>query len=357
IVRILEEAGFKVGSTNTIFFKVGDKEWPNDTKQGMPGRFKLQKYLRRMVDSGCSHAVIEVTSEGILQSRQWGIAFDEAVFTNLSPEHIESHGSYKNYRAAKAEIFKSLAASYHKPNVKKIIIANGLETEADYFLQFPADEKYKVEGSDEKIKLQLAGEFMMINAHLALVVARALNISPAVARVALEKISEIPGRVQVIKASQGFTVMIDYAHEPRSFEAILSTGRALAKEQKLIVVFGVTGGGRDQAKRSIMGEIAAKYADYIVLTTDDPYNDDPIKLIADIVPGLQKTGAKWQEQENWWRIADRREAIQKTLQIAKKGDIILLLGKGSEAVMVIGDKHIPWSDYEVAQEALKQLKS
>jgi len=114
ITRILEEAGYKVGSSNTIFFKTGEKEWSNDTKQGMPGRFKLQRLLSQMVGSGCTHAVIEVTSEGILQNRHWGIAFDAAVFTNLSPEHIESHGSFAAYREAKAVIFKNLAKSYQK---------------------------------------------------------------------------------------------------------------------------------------------------------------------------------------------------------------------------------------------------
>jgi len=112
--RILEEAGLKVGSMNTVFFKIGDKEWPNNTKQGMQGRFKLQKMLRQMVKAGCTHAVIEVTSEGILQHRQWGIAFDVAVFTNLGPEHIEVHGSYKNYRIAKESIFKNLNQAHRK---------------------------------------------------------------------------------------------------------------------------------------------------------------------------------------------------------------------------------------------------
>lgn len=386
IVRILEEAGFKVGSTNTIFFKVGDKEWPNNTKQGMPGRFKLQKYLRQMVDSGCTHAVIEVTSEGILQSRQWGIAFDEAVFTNLSPEHIESHGSYEKYREDKSLIFKNLNIAYRKTiskDIKKVIVVNRMEKEADYFLQFPADEKWGVWGdcaqtkevngekkvcgtgisetdlgvkftwNNQTVQLSLHGEFMAINALLAMAVGQSLDIEPTKCISALEKIKEIPGRVQVIKARPGFTVMIDYAHEPRSFEAILTTGRNLAKQSKLIVVFGATGGGRDQAKRPLMGGLAAKYADYIILTTDDPYNDDPAKLIADIVPGLRDNSDKWQEQENWWSIIDRGQAIKKALEIAKKGDIVLLLGKGSESVMAIGDKYIPWSDFKTVQDILK----
>lgn len=362
ITRILEEAGFKVGSTNTIFFKIADKEWPNTTKQGMLGRFKLQRLLRQMVRAGCTHAVIEVTSEGISQSRQWGMAFDVAVFTNLSPEHIEAHGSYEKYREAKAEIFKNLHKSPRKTpslvsplvkgeTVKKVIVANQSDKEAEYFLQFAADEKYAVKDEGEPINLQLAGEFMRVNALMALAAGQALGVETTVGIRALEKISEIPGRAQVIDTDKGFKVIVDYAHEPRSFAAILSTGRELAQGHKLIVVFGVTGGGRDKAKRPQMGEMASQYADYIILTTDDPYDDDPHALIAGIVPGIK--GQNWAENKNWWRIVNRRDAIAQALALAHSGDVVLLLGKGSERVMAVaGGKTMPWNDGEVVREIL-----
>ena len=393
ITRILEEAGLKVGSTNTVFFKINNKEWPNTTKQGMLGRFKLQKLLRQMVRAGCTHAVIEVTSEGIAQSRQWGIAFDVAVFTNLSPEHIESHGSYEKYREAKASIFKHLAGSYHKdrpltlaPRVKvgalkKTIVVNRQDVEADYFLKFKADEKWEVcdsckdcqSNGNEKtlcadsfnltpeaigftvqgqlIHLPLPGQFMMTNALLAMAAAMSLDISLTTCKEALEKINLIPGRLEFVEAGQDFKVIVDYAHEPRSFAAILSTGRELAQDHKLIVVFGVTGGGRDTAKRPIMGELATKQADYIILTTDDPYDDDPKSLITDIVPGIK--GNKWVENQNWWQVVDRRQAINQALSMARSGDVVLLLGKGSEQIMAVaGGKTIAWNDREVAKELL-----
>ena len=413
ITRILEEAGLKVGSINTIFFKIAEKEWLNNTKQGMPGRFRSQKLLRQIVKAGCTHAVIEVTSEGVMQHRHWGIAFDVAVFTNLSPEHIEAHGSFANYREAKALIFKNLNSSFRKKesfimslrakrsnpeinsgiasvastlprndSIKKVIVANRLDSEAPYFLKFPAQEKWGVWGTclgsedivGEKklcasdiratrsgagftvdghfIQLALPGEFMVANAMLAIAAALSLGVSMMVGKEALEKIKTIPGRLEFVEAGQDFKVIVDYAHEPRSMEAVLTVGREAAPGHKLIVVFGVTGGGRDRAKRPIMGELAAKYADYIILTTDDPYTDDPKKLIDDIAPGIAKSGAKWHEEQNWWRVADRREAIQKAFQLSDSGDVVLLLGKGSEQVMAIGGKLVPWNDVDVVRELI-----
>lgn len=352
ITRILEEAGHTVGSTNTVFFKIADKEWPNTTKQGMQGRFKLQKLLHEMVAAGCTHAVIEVTSEGIVQHRQWGIAFDVAVFTNLSPEHIESHGSYENYRQAKAMIFKNLHRSYRKHNVKKIIIANGAEPEADYFLHYQADEKYSVKDAGERITLQLVGDFMRTNALLALAVGKALGVGTATGIRALEKIKEITGRAQVINAPAGFKVVVDYAHDPRSFTAILKAGRQLAGDKKVIALFGTTGGGRDAAKRPMMAKIVSELADRMIIANEDPYDDDPQALIDQLAAGVPE-GGRWHEGENWWRIVDRRAAIGKAVSLAESGDVVLLLGKGSEQVMAVsGGKTIPWSDEGVVRDVL-----
>ena len=389
ITRILEEAGRTVGSTNTVFFKIGSTEWANNKKQGMPGRFALQSMLRRMVRKKCDHAVIEVTSEGIAQHRHWGTSFDAAVFTNLSPEHIESHGSYERYRAAKLVIFKELHRSRRKTmggeKVKKVIAANAEDPEAKRFLQFKADEKWSVscdpacrvspQGALEKhmcvdeikeaehgicfsleshfFQLPFHGIFMVRNALLAIAIARSLGISLSACEQALEKMEPIPGRVELIKTKQGATVIIDYAHEPKSFEAILSLGRDLAKGHKLIALFGATGGGRDTAKRPKMGAIAAKYSDYIILTTDDPYDDDPQDIINDIVPGIASASKEWKQGENMWSIVDRAKAIEHALARAKPGDVVLLLGKGSEAVMAVaGGRHIPWSDRSAVESLM-----
>ncbi len=381
LARILEAAGYAVGSTNTVFFKVGSREWPNNTKQGMPGRLALQRMLRQMVRKKCTHAVIEVTSEGVSQHRQWGIAFDVAVFTNLSPEHIESHGSFGAYRAAKQLMFKELHRSRRKTiggvRVKKAIVANAEDRAAGYFLKCRADETWSIgvrpncppapSGPSEKrlcadevndtergvsfsveghaIQLSMHGVFMVQNALLAIAAARSLGISFSTCEEALEKIACIPGRVETIQTASGATVIIDYAHEPKSFEAILSTGRALAGSHRVISVFGATGGGRDSAKRPIMGTLAAVYSDYIILTTDDPYDDDPRQIINDILPGITSKRVTWELGKNVFSIIDRTQAIRHALALAKKGDVVLLLGKGSEQVMAVaGGKHIPWSD-------------
>jgi len=388
ITRILEEAGYTVGSTNTIFFNDGKKEWPNVLKQGMPGRFYLQKLLRRMVRHGCTHAVIEVTSEGILQHRQWGVAFDVAVFTNLSPEHIGSHGSYESYRSAKAHIFRSLDQSRRKRfnglPVKKAIIVNNDEKDAQHFSRHRSDELWLVNercGShapdgaaravcaedmddtsdgvaftydDHYIQLALHGTFMAMNALLAIAATRSLGVSTSTAEQALEAIEKIPGRVEYVTCGQKFTVIVDYAHEPRSFKKIMALGRELAGEHNLVVVFGATGGGRDAKKRPEMGRIAAEKANVVILTTDDPYDDDPGDLIGDIAVGVLGAGERTKEGKTFFKIVDRKKAIQSALSGAAPGDVVLVLGKGSEQTMVLRDgKTVPWNDVAVIKQLLK----
>ncbi|MEK7164881.1 MAG: cyanophycin synthetase, partial [Patescibacteria group bacterium] len=288
---------------------------------------------------------------------------------------------YEKYREAKGLMFKGLSKS--GKTGKKIIVVNRMDDEADYFLKFKADEKWAVCDDCEKCKisdkekslcadsfnltpeaigftvqgqlihLPLPGQFMMSNALLAIATALSLDISLTTCKEALEKINLIPGRLEFVEAGQDFKVIVDYAHEPRSFAAILQTGHELAQDHKLIAVFGVTGGGRDKAKRPKMGEIASQYADYIILTTDDPYDDDPKQLVSDITPGIK--GSKWVENQNWWQVLDRRQAINQALAMARSGDVILLLGKGSEQVMAVaGGKTIPWNDAQVARELLKK---
>jgi len=407
ITRILEEAGFKVGSTNTIFFKIEDKEWPNTTKQGMPGRLKLQKMLRKMAHSGCTHAVIEVTSEGILQSRQWGIAFDVCVFTNLGEEHIESHGSYEKYIKAKELIFKNLCKTYRKrtsslisfprgysgqalikvekgeEKVKKVIIANMDDPFAERFLHHRADEKWatsikrdkkkceqhanKCLSSDEVkqvpdgvvlsilghyINLHVHGKFMAENALLSIAVARSIGVSMSICESALEKITLMPGRTEIITSKSGTRVIIDYAHEPKSFNAIFETAKTMNANAKgkIIAVFGSPGGGRDIGKRPKMGAIAGKYSDLIILTTDDAYDDDPEQIAKDIQSGISKS-------KQIEIIIDRTKAIQHALKTASSNDIVLLLGKGSEQTMAVkGGKYIPWSDRGMVEDVLKKKK-
>ena len=373
IWQVLTEGGNKVGLTSTMNFRIGEKEWMNDKKMTMLGRFKLQSLLKEMVKAGCGYAIIETSSEGIAQWRHLGINYDVAVFTNLSPEHIESHGSYENYRAAKGKLFEHLSKATKEidgKKVEKIIVANKDDKEAEYFLNFPADKKIgfshkeiKNEKADASglefdinnihIKSGLIGDFNVENLLAAYTVGKALNIDEDVVVRGLEKVKNMPGRMEFIDEGQDFKVIVDYAYEPKSFENILKTIHELIlQEGKLIVLTGSCGGGRDVSRRPKMGALAAKYADFIVVTNEDPYDDDPQKIINDVADGAIKADKKI--DENIFKIAERGNGIKKALSLAGAGDVVLIAGKGCEPVMAVANgKYVPWDDREEARKVLR----
>lgn len=331
--EVLEEAGFKVASLSSIKFKIGPKEWQNSLKMTMPGRMKLQKFLRQAVTANCQYAVIEVTSEGIKQHRQRFIDFEVAVLTNLTPEHIESHGSFEKYREAKGKLFQAC---------QKIHIINTDDPNAEYFLQFPAKKKIVYGGrTSVKLNLKLLGEFNYYNALAALQIGLSQGIDLETGKKALEKAESIPGRMEVIYRKP-YSVIVDYAHTPDALEKVYETitGRK-------ICVLGACGGGRDKWKRPELGKIAEKYCDEIILTNEDPYDESPEKILEDIkkgAPGAQK-------------ILDRREAIRKALGLAKPNDTVIITGKGSEPWMCVArGKKIPWDDREIVREEFRELK-
>ena len=369
--KILEEAGYKVASLSSISFRIGEKEEPNLLKMTMPGRFQIQRFLRQAVNSGCKYAVLEVTSEGIKQYRHKFIDFNSAVFTNLSPEHIEAHGSFEKYREAKGKLFQA---------AKKIHIINLDDENADYFLQFPASKKYgytiknkepaienrqkffiilcplfnsgpdgvNFEAQGTKFNLKLIGEFNISNALAAICVGLTQNISLETCQKALEKIEGIPGRMELV-ISDPFKVFVDYAFTPAALEKVYQglTNNYKLKTNKLICVLGAAGGGRDKWKRSVLGEIAGKYCTEIIVTNEDPYDENPLKIIEDVSSGA---GGKAQ------KILDRREAINYALKNAKPGDSVIITGKGCEPwICVAGGKKIPWDDRRVVKEEFAKL--
>lgn len=341
ITKILEEAGYKVGLTSTAIFKINKKEWLNPTKMTMLGRFALQKLLRDMVRAGCKYAVVETSSEGILQYRHIGINYDVAVFTNLTPEHLESHGGFENYKKAKGKMF-----ARHP----KIIIVNADDKYADYFLSFPADKKIKYSLAGNKhvcsLRIGLPGKMNQYNALAAITTAKALGVDEKTAKSALEKIKIVPGRMEFIDKGQNFKVIVDYAHEPESFKQLYETVDKIP-HKKIIHVFGATGGGRDKSRRPEMGKIASEKSDTIIITTDDPYDEDPAKISEDVLAGIKS-------KNKILNILDRKEAIKKALELAQKDDIILITGKGAEQAMcVAGGRKIPWDDREIVKKFLK----
>jgi UDP-N-acetylmuramoyl-L-alanyl-D-glutamate--2,6-diaminopimelate ligase len=334
ICNILEEAGFSVASFSTVRFKIGKQEWKNELKMTMPGRMKVQKFLRQAINQKCQFAVLEVSSEGIKQSRHKFINFDTAVFTNLTPEHIESHGGFENYRNEKLKLFKA---------TKNIHIINADDKNAEYFLNIPAKQKIKFSISDNlkyKLNLKLVGEFNLMNALSALAIAKAYNISEVVCKKALESATGIPGRME--KVSESPDVIIDYAHTPEQLESVYKS----LGNKPLVCVLGSCGGGRDKWKRPVLGEIAKKYCKEIIITNEDPYDENPMDIINQI---SEKAG------DSAKKILDRREAIKKAIELAKPNDTVIITGKGSEPWMCVANgKKIPWDDREIVRGILRE---
>ncbi len=343
LAEIIEEAGYRVASASSIRFRIADHEKPNDTKMTMPGRFFLQKFLRLAVRHGVTHAVLEVTSEGVKQFRHAHIKFDVAVITNITPEHIESHGSFEAYRIAKAELFR--ATPVH------VLNKDDVETFA-FLSAIPAQKQiaYSLKDFPREIKLRLPGDFNRQNALAALTAAQAIGIPVEVSKRALERIDYIPGRLEVVQAHP-FGVVVDYAHTPDALEKVYKELSA----PRLICVLGAAGGGRDKWKRPELGKIAARYCDFIIITNEDPYDENPEDIMHDIERGFFAKSVKKIQYE---KITDRRKAIHEALGRAKKNEVVIITGKGCEQWMAgpRGEK-IPWDDRMAVKEELGKIIS
>ncbi len=352
---ILEETGYKTALSNTIRFKVGDISSENLFKMSMPGRFAMQKLIRKAVNNGCAYIIIEMTSQGALLYRHRFIELDAFVFTNLSPEHIEAHGSYENYVDSKLSICRNIKISGKKD---RTIITNADDKESYRFTECTADRKLsfgihdaepytvKKEGLEftyegKRVTSHLSGLFNLYNILAAATVARSQNVSTDEIIRAIEKFNGIPGRVQKIDAGQDFTVIVDYAHTADSLEKLYQ----VFQSSRNICVLGGTGGGRDTSKRSVMGKIADTYCDEIILTDEDPYDEDPKKIVDDVAKGITSQIPTI--------IMDRRAAVAEAIKRAKTGDSILITGKGTDPyIMGAKGTKTPWSDARVSREEL-----
>ena len=355
---ILEEAGYRTALVGTLRFKVGDDEERNLYKMTIPGRFFMQHFLRRSVTAKCDWVVMEMTSEGARQFRHKFIDFDALIFTNLSPEHIESHGSFENYKDAKLSIARALAKSVKRP---RIIVANSDDKYANEFLAVDADTKTTYSLKDAKpytlekdsttfsfmgapLVSHLSGAFNLSNMLAGISFARTIGIAPEVIKRSIEKFDGIRGRVERINAGQDFDVIVDYAHTTDSLEKVYEVFQGSRK----ICVLGGTGGGRDSWKRPAMGAVANAHCDEIILTNEDPYDEDPEKIVSEILAGIEGGQAQI--------IMDRRGAIAKALSLAETGDAVLITGKGTDPyIMVANGKKTPWDDATVAREELARL--
>ncbi|HEY4503790.1 MAG TPA: UDP-N-acetylmuramyl-tripeptide synthetase [Candidatus Paceibacterota bacterium] len=373
INAILEEAGYKTAISNTIRSKIGDDSTDNMHKMSMPGRFFIQHFLRTAVNKKCEYVIIEMTSQGSLQYRHKFIQLDAFVFTNLSPEHIESHGSYENYIQAKVNIACEMISS-KKQN--RAIIVNNDDKESTKFLSCSADKKitYSIKDAEpyeilseginftfqgnKSIHSSLSGLFNLYNLLAGISCARNFGISDDIIIRAVEKFRGIRGRVEKIEVSpsfkqnseqnavQDFTVIVDYAHTSDSLEKLYQ----VFEKSRNICVLGGTGGGRDTWKRKEMGRIADTYCDEIILTDEDPYDENPDKIIDNVVEGIKNQSPTI--------IMDRRLAIRTAINRAQTGDTVIITGKGTDPyIMGPNGTKTPWSDANIAREELeKKLK-
>ena len=346
--QILEDAlHTKVGLIGTMENLIGDEVIP--TERTTPESFELQGLLRQMLDAGCTHVVMEVSSHAIALHRVWGITYDIAAFTNLSEDHLDFHKTMEAYGQTKVQLFercKAAAVNVDDPWAKKILSAaaapvltvgtsndaalrcENVELRADG-VRFQA-----VSGARcAAVSLPIPGRFTVSNALLAMGIASQLDIDLQKSAAALAEAKGVRGRVEVVPTpGKEYTVLIDYAHTPDGLENVLRSLRDFAKG-RVITVFGC-GGDRDPMKRPIMGEIAARLSDIAVITSDNPRTEDPMQIIRDIVAGLPE------EREHCVIIENRRKAIRYAMDIAEKSDIILLAGKGHETYQEIcGVKH------------------
>jgi UDP-N-acetylmuramoyl-L-alanyl-D-glutamate--2,6-diaminopimelate ligase len=377
INAILEEAGYRTALSNTIRYKVADQSHPNLFKMSMPGRFFIQRLIRQAVSAHCDYVILEMTSQGTLQYRHKFLHLDTFVFTNLSPEHIESHGSYEQYVAAKVRIAAELNNS-KKDN--RIIVVNADDAESVRFLNCDADMKVSFKITDVapyeigiagidftlknasttqslRVHSPLSGLFNLYNILAAITATRAQGVSDEIIARAITKFSGIRGRVERVEVPsakngtpQAFEVVVDYAHTPDSLTKLYE----VFKTNYIIGILGGTGGGRDGWKRKEMGRIADTYCSDIILTDEDPYDENPDKIVADVALGITTKKPTI--------IMDRRQAIHEAITRARalssdttlnKKVSILITGKGTDPyIMGPNNTKTPWSDAAIAREEL-----
>ncbi len=402
IVRILEEAGYQVAAASTINFKLGKKEWTNRTKFTTLSAWTTQRFLKEALKEKCDYVVLEISSHSLDQFRVWGIRYEVAVITNISREHLDYHKTLENYRQVKSRLFSS---------AKKSVVNLGMERPEEFLnlgtgLRFGflvSSSNFQLQGQSIKVNfndsenllndrlkkvvalelkidpeqtsfkldnssftIYLPGKFNVENALAAVAVGKAEGISLEIMRKALERIKNIPGRMERVKNNLGLNIIIDYAVTPDSLEKIYSLIRELNKNnQKIISVFGACG-ERDRGKRPIMGEIVANFCDIAIVTNEDPYDEDPQRIINEVFEGVvnprgriqpsQKSYNFFKEGVNCFRILDRREAIRKALELAQTGDFVVITGKGAEETIAIGKRRLPWKEKAIIEEELKGIK-
>ncbi len=367
IKHICEKAGVRCGLLGTVRYEIGDRVLP--AIRTTPEALEVQELLAQMVNAGCKAAAMEVSSHALAQDRTRGLEWDVAVFTNLTQDHLDFHGTMENYFEAKMTLFAGLAEQKGKTkpvaviNIddrygaqlvdrldKKIsVITYGVSARADfrasnYHAEF-AGTSYQLDahGKSYLVRVPLIGRFNVANSMAALAAASSMGVGLREAILSLSRSPQVPGRLEAVPAKRQFQVFVDYAHTDDALLNVMKTLRELSP-RKLVVVFGC-GGDRDRQKRPLMGRVADQNADYSIITSDNPRKEDPDAIIAEVEKGFRSG--------NYEKIADRAKAIARAIELAQPRDIILIAGKGHEAYQEFADHTVPFDDIQVARQALE----
>ncbi|MEP7013918.1 MAG: UDP-N-acetylmuramoyl-L-alanyl-D-glutamate--2,6-diaminopimelate ligase, partial [Verrucomicrobiota bacterium] len=367
IKHICEKAGMRCGLIGTVRYEIGERVLP--ATRTTPESLDLQELLAQIVNAGCRAAAMEVSSHALAQNRTGEIEWDAAVFTNLTQDHLDFHGTMENYFEAKAKLFTQLGQQekkrksvaivniddrYGEQLLKKIgkenpVVTFGVSSRADfrasnYRMEF-GGTSYQLDarGRSYLVRVPLIGRFNVSNSMAALAAATALGVNLREAVLSLGKSPQVPGRLEMVPAKRQFQMYVDYAHTPDALLNVVKTLREL-QPGRLIVVFGC-GGDRDRQKRPLMAEAVDRNADYAIITSDNPRKEDPDAIIAEIEKGFQS--------DHYEKIADRAQAIARAVKIAQPRDIVLIAGKGHEAYQEFADHTVPFDDIQVARRAIE----
>lgn len=371
IESILKAAGFSPGVIGTVNFRYKGKIL--ESTHTTPGAVELQKLLAQMKAEGVNAVVMEVSSHALKQNRVAELAFDAAVFTNLSSEHMDFHHTMEDYYASKAMLFKDLAETALRSGKRPAAILNLDDTygkrlfaelqgkfpdvtQKRYGFSFETDAEFSGSGLEAdltgihgqvgsvKVKSALTGQFNVANILAAIGAARAVGVQPDAISRGLANLAVVPGRLERVPNAKGLNILVDYAHKPDALEKVLKTLRSIRKENRLITVFGC-GGDRDRTKRPVMGKLAVELSDRVWVTSDNPRTEDPGQIIREIVAGAGSA-------TNFEVQADRKRAIFEAIRAAKAGDIVLIAGKGHEDYQILGTQKVHFDDREIAREAV-----
>lgn len=384
IHRILDDwTDGHAGLITTIAAELGDASVDTGFHVTTPGAPMIQALLARMVANGMTHCVLEMTSHGLAQGRLNGVAIDCAVLTNLTHEHLDYHGTFENYRAAKGRMFAMLDQAARKPGQPKISVVNADDTNAAFFAAFPADRHFSyglTEGADARassirfqpgqtdftlvqsgierggIHLPLMGAFNVMNALAAISTTRALGVPFSTIRRGLKAVTSISGRLEPVTISKGarikpgISALVDFAHTPNALKNALEAARALVKPGgRLICAFGCAG-LRDVEKRRMMPEIAIRLADISIFTAEDPRTESLDDILATMADAAVAVGGV--EGETFERVPDRGRALLRAVELARAGDVVIACGKGHEKSMAFGTVEYPWDDRAALRSAL-----